>query len=234
MIKTNILSQPTTPPNTTYHASSASTFSPSPIAPNSISLITVGNAAHWFPSMAEFYHMASTALVPGGTLAMWTSGDMRASPSMPNSAAIQEAMDHHIEVALAPYTTSGNLIVRSGYRDLPLPWSASDSGTALPNEFDEASYVRREWQPTEQFFTLAPGEEQGLPLPLLDKMLRTGSATARWAEANPADVGTERDVIKVLLGKIGALLREGGMKEGEERVSGSAGGVVILIKKKAE
>jgi SAM-dependent methyltransferase len=65
-----------------------------PIQDSSVDLITAANAAHWF-DMSRFWLSAARVLKPGGSVALWTSGDIRVHPSMPNSAAIQAAIDRN-------------------------------------------------------------------------------------------------------------------------------------------
>jgi trans-aconitate 3-methyltransferase len=134
--------------------------------------------------MATFYARASTALQPGGTLAIWTTGDIRAAPDMPNSAAIQAAMDHHIDVEMKDYRDKGNALVRGGYRDLGLPWSSQGKDQEeLRNDFDEGSFVRREWDITEMFLDSKKIDERGASLKMVEMMYGTGSAVTRWREA---------------------------------------------------
>jgi trans-aconitate 3-methyltransferase len=137
-----------------------------------------------YGQMATFYARASTALQPGGTLAIWTTGDIRAAPDMPNSAAIQAAMDYHIDVEMKDYRDKGNALVRGGYRDLDLPWSSQGKDEEdLGNDFDEGSFVRREWKITEMFLDSKKIDEKGASLKMVEMMYGTGSAVTRWREA---------------------------------------------------
>lgn len=131
--------------------------------------------------MSIFYGVASSALQPGGTLAIWTTGHIRTASDLPNAAAIQAAIDHVIDVELEPYRTEATQKVRHGYRDLGLPWDDKDAESS--NEFEQASFVRRDWTEDEKFLELKPIEEQGIPVTMLAKMLSTGSHYTRWREA---------------------------------------------------
>jgi SAM-dependent methyltransferase len=111
-----------------------------PIADSSIDLITAGTAAHWF-DMTRFWPRAAQVLKPGGTVALWTSSSIRVSPSMPNAAAIQAAIDEHEEKHLKPFFEPGNLLTRNLYATLPLPWTLVEP----VREFDEATFFRKEW-----------------------------------------------------------------------------------------
>ncbi|KAH8658130.1 S-adenosyl-L-methionine-dependent methyltransferase [Xylariales sp. PMI_506] len=196
-----------------------------PIADGSVDLIVAANAAHWF-DMAGFWPSAARVLKPGGSVALWCSGEIRVRPEMPNAAAIQALMDHHLYVDLEPYITPGNLLTRGRYADLPLPWTLDPPTPG----FDESSFYRREWDvaAAEPFFTGSSTAD----IDTFSKMLASGSAQTRWRQANPQDVGTERDIIKNLTGGITRLLREAGVKEGEEMVQGVAYGAVLVVKKR--
>ncbi|KAK3937230.1 S-adenosyl-L-methionine-dependent methyltransferase [Diplogelasinospora grovesii] len=195
----------------------------SPVADSSVDLIAAGNAAHWF-DMPRFWAAAARVLKPGGSVALWTTGDIRAHPSVSNAAAIQDAMEEHHR-QLEPYYLPGNFLVRNRYKDLPLPWT-------LPkpvSELDESTFFRKDWNDDdEQFF-------EGLPeadLDTFEKMMATGSAQTRWRQAHPDDVGTERDVIRILRRRVEGLMREAGVEEGKDVVKGTVLGTVLVVKKK--
>lgn len=194
-----------------------------PIADSSVDLITAANAAHWF-DMPGFWVAAARIIKPGGTVALWTSGEIRAHPSMPNAVAIQAAIDEHAETYLKPFYVPGNLLVRSRYADLPLPWAITPQVEA----FDKDSFFRKEWATGEKFFK---GEPE-VDLDTFEKMMATGSPQTRWRQAHPDAVGTENDVVRILRRRIEHLLREAGVEEGEERVRGTVKGAMLIVKKK--
>ncbi|KIY01617.1 uncharacterized protein Z520_03169 [Fonsecaea multimorphosa CBS 102226] len=194
-----------------------------PVADASVDLITASNAAHWF-DMAGFWPSAARVLKPGGTVAIWTSGEIRAHPSMPNAEAIQAAMDEHQERDMKPFIEPGSLIVQSRYLDLPLPWTLAQPVTA----FDQATFVRKEWDPNEDFFVGLPEGD----LDMFEKVMATGSAETRWRQAHPDDVGTERDVLRILRKRIEQLLHEAGVEKGKERMKAAVYGVLLMVKKK--
>lgn len=199
-------------------------LSSNPVKDSSIDLITAGNAAHWF-DMAGFWLTAARVLKPGGTVALWTSGPGRAHPTLPNAKAINAAMDEHRDRYLTPYITPGNLLTHNRYLDLPLPWTLS---TPAP-EFDQDTFRRVDWDPTEPFHT---GEAE-VDMDMFEKMLATGSAQTRWRQAHPEDVGTERDILRITRREIERLLHEKGVEKGKERVKGVVQGAILLVKKKA-
>ena len=65
-----------------------------------------------------------------------------------------------------------------------------------------------------------------MPLSLVEKGLATASPVKRWKDANPELVGTERDIVKMLVEELREAL--GGMKS---VVVGN--GVGLLLVKKA-
>lgn len=195
-----------------------------PIEDSSVDLITAANAAHWF-DMPAFWRRAVRVLKPSGTVAIWTSGDVRIHPSTPNASAIQAAIDVFDETHMRPHYLPGNIHTRNRYRDLPLPWKLD---TKIP-EFAEEIFVRKEWELDEDFFV-------GLPegnMDMFELSMGSQSAYVRWKEANAETAGTERDVLKVLRKEVERLLHEAGVEEGKELVKGAVYGVLLLLKKQA-
>lgn len=65
---------------------------PGPIQDTSIDLITAANAAHWF-DMPRFWQAAARVLRPGGSVALWTTGEIRVHPDMPNAQVSIEGLE---------------------------------------------------------------------------------------------------------------------------------------------
>lgn len=194
-----------------------------PIQDGGVDLITASNAAHWF-DMPNFWRKAAQVLKPGGSVALWTSGRPSVDPSMPNASKLQAAMDRFRSEQLGPYNTPGNVLAGDGYINLPLPWTMDPAAL----EFDESSFVRKEWDPASPFHT----DRLDVDLDGFEKMFSTGSAVTRWRQAHPGDVGTERDILKMVRREVERLLHEAGVKPGEEKLKGAAAGVVLIVKKK--
>lgn len=145
--------------------------------------------------MPTFYRLASLALQPGGTLAIWCSGDIRAAPDLPNAEKIQAAIDHHLDVELDEWRNEGNRLVRGGYKEMEAPWGGRigeggegedegrGEGVQEGGGFEREGFVRRKWGVGEMFYKGLPGEEKGIGLGMLEVMLGTGSAETRWKEA---------------------------------------------------
>ncbi|KAK7892494.1 hypothetical protein LTR67_007591 [Exophiala xenobiotica] len=201
-----------------------------PVGDGSIDLITAANAAHWF-DMSGFWPAAARVLKPGGTVALWTSGAGRTHPSVPNSAAIQAAMDEHQETHMAPFMERGNILTRNRYVDIVLPWTLSQR----VHEFDPDTFLRFEWPIDEPFFVGVGDndDDAGADLDTFEEIVATGSAETRWRQAHPDLVGTEGDVLKQLRFEVERLLHEAGVKPGEERLRGVVEGVLLFVKKKA-
>jgi SAM-dependent methyltransferase len=198
-----------------------------PIPEGSIDLITAGTAAHWF-DMSRFWPRAAKMLIPGGSVAIWTSSSMRVHHSVPNAVAIQKAIDEHEENYLKPYFEPGNLLTRNLYRELPLPWTLEK----VEEAFDEKTFFRKEWDGTEE------GEDgyflgqQKVTLEMLEKGLGTTSPITRWRQAHPETEGTEKDVVKIIVAEIRRLLHEAGVEEGKEVVQGALRGILLVVKKR--
>ncbi|KAK0128449.1 hypothetical protein ONS95_000421 [Cadophora gregata] len=200
-----------------------------PVAEASVDLLTASTAAHWF-DMAAFWPRAARVLKPGGTVALWTTGQLSIHPSVPNSEALNKTLMDIEERDLQPFFEPGNWLTRNLYTGLPLPWTLD---TPVP-EFDESSFVRMEWgtgeNDPEEFFA---GGALTMDLDKMEKIMGTASPVQRWREAHKEAVGTEGDVVKRMRREIERLLREAGVEEGKEIIKGSPKGVLLVVKKKA-
>ncbi|KAF7562272.1 hypothetical protein G7046_g1856 [Stylonectria norvegica] len=197
-----------------------------PITDSSVDVITASTAAHWF-NMAQFWPRAARVLKPGGTVAVWTVGSVRIHSSVPNSVAIQTALDDFEDRDLSPFFEPGNILTRNLYVDLPLPWTLASPVA----EFDEATFVRKQWGPDDNA-ELLDGGLLTIDLDTLEKILATSSPVQRWREAHPDTAGTERDIIRQIRNKVATLLQEAGVDEGKEVLKGSPQGVLLLVKKR--
>jgi trans-aconitate 3-methyltransferase len=201
-----------------------------PIPDSSVDLITAATAAHWF-DMSGFWPRAAQVLKPGGTVALWTISEWHPDPSMPNGPALLAAMSEFHDRHLKPYTKPGNQLAKDLYIDLPLPWNL----TQPVLDFDENTFYRKEWY---KDGVCAEGDEflmQQLTLDLggVEKTMETASQVTRWREAHPDAVGTERDVVKMMVKEVERLLHEAGVERGKEMIKGGLSGVLLMVKKKA-
>lgn len=195
------------------------------IEDNSIDVITAANAAHWF-DMPAFWKRAAQVLRPGGSVALWTSGEMVAHSDTPNYVKINEAFKKWQKDYLEAYYGVGNFLVRDQYRGLGMPWDADP-----PVEvFDRASLFRKEWALDETFHD---GQDGTFSLDLFEKMFATSSPVTRWRQAHPEAIGTEEDVVRVMKNKLKELLDDAGVPEGKEVLKGASPGVVVMVRKSA-
>lgn len=195
-----------------------------PIPNASVDLITAANSAHWF-NMSQFWTTAARILKPGGSVVMWTSGKTAIHPSVPNSAAIDAALNHLEETHLTSYMVRGNLMTRNRYIDLPLPWTLDEPISG----FDQSAFVRKEWDIVEDLFAYQPEAS----LDAFENMFKTMSTVTRWYEAHPDAIGTERDISKIYRRTIERLLHEAGVGKGKEMLKGAMHGMTLTVKRSA-
>ncbi|WP_019624059.1 class I SAM-dependent methyltransferase [Thioalkalivibrio thiocyanoxidans] len=86
------------------------------LADTSVDLACVAQAAHWFRH-AEFHHEVARVLRPGGLLAIWGYGILRAE-----DPALDRLLADFHDTTLAPWWPEERNHIRSHYRDLPFPW----------------------------------------------------------------------------------------------------------------
>lgn len=172
-------------------------------------IITVAMAAHWM-DMDKFYNAAAKALRGGGTLAIWTCSSMYCHPSTPNAAAVQEAMHDLENNILKPYHTPGNMLAKTGYETLVMPWNGSNTWSS----FEEASFKRVEWDKGGQ--PSAPNNADGtagsflthreVTLTELGYGLGTASSVIRYREEHPDKAHTDKDPVVMTMNRIRARL----------------------------
>lgn len=194
-----------------------------PVQDGSVDLITAGNAAHWF-NLQEFWQTAARVLKPKGSVIFWANGKTRLHPSVPNAAAIDQAMDDLEEEYLKPYFAEGNMMTRDRYQGLQLPWTIDSPQSG----FDESAFVRKEWSPPEDINDLPQ-----ISLVALEKIIATMSPATRWREAHPETSGTEQDVVKIYRRTVERLLHEAGVEPGKEVITGAPRLAVVIVKKQS-
>jgi len=195
------------------------------IEDNSIDVITAANAAHWF-DMPAFWERAAQVLRPGGSVALWTSGELVAHPDTPNADKINEAFKKWQKDYLEAHYETGNFLVRDQYRSLVMPWNA----TPPVEPFNRASLFRKEWAVDEPFHN---GQDGPFSLDLFEKMFATSSPVTRWRQAHPEALGTEKDVVRVMKNELRDLLREAGVPDGEDVLKGASPGALVMVRKSA-
>lgn len=86
------------------------------LTPESIDLITVAQALHWF-DIERFYSHAKQVLKSNGVLAVWTYNIQRVDD--PAIDAIVQTFYHDV---VGPYWPPERRLVETGYRELPFPF----------------------------------------------------------------------------------------------------------------
>jgi ubiquinone/menaquinone biosynthesis C-methylase UbiE len=118
-------------PNIEYRVATAEN---SGIATNSIDLITVATAAHWF-NHEEFYREAARVAKPNGILAVWTYSEAFISPE------IDKLMQWFMYDFLHDYWPDGREYVRNKYQTLPFPFKTIPS----PNFYCHRVWTKAQW-----------------------------------------------------------------------------------------
>ena len=195
------------------------------IEDNSVDVITAANAAHWF-DMPAFWKRAAQVLRPGGSVALWTSGEMVAHSDTPSYVKINEAFKKWQKDYLEAHYGTGNFLVRDQYRGLVMPWNA----TPQIEPFDRTSLFRKEWALDEPFHN---GQDGTFSLDMFEKMFATSSPVTRWRQAHPEALGTEHDVVRVMKNELQRLLRDAGVPDGKDVLKGASPGVLVMVRKSA-
>lgn len=84
---------------------------------NSVDLLTVAQAAHWF-DLGRFYAEARRVLTPGGVIALWCYGS-----GYFDLPALQAVFDDFYSNTLGAYWPPERAMIESGYRDLEFPFA---------------------------------------------------------------------------------------------------------------
>lgn len=87
-----------------------------PLANNSLDLVTVAQAAHWF-DLPRFYREVERVLRPEGVLAIWSYGLFRISP------AIDAIVQHYYEHTLGTYWPPERRHIDQAYAQIFFPYS---------------------------------------------------------------------------------------------------------------
>ncbi|KAI1064957.1 hypothetical protein LB507_001243 [Fusarium sp. FIESC RH6] len=196
---------------------------------SSVDLITAATAAHWF-EMPQFWKAAAKLLRPGGTVAIWT---VFRNPNA-SEDKLSAIYDDFSENVLAPYTADGTKLTHDGYINLPMPWDDLDTAAL----YDKKSSARHELKGNEGYlpktytrFTEAGGFPLDKQLMMFEKLVHSFGAVNRWQEANPELVGTESDIVKMLLQKVRDAAEENGGSLDWSAMADRLAVAVILVKR---
>ena len=216
--------------------------------PESIDLITIATAAHWF-DMPAFYTAAAKVLKPSGTIAMWCGGSWYVDPvTTPNAAAVQAQWDKlEIEI-LQPFEKRGNRMCRELYRHLIMPWSYPADLELTPEMkaafemYDESQSMRREFNvdgKPDPDPMLA--EDKGFvkamrsSFKLAKQVIGTASQVTRWREAHKEELekGEIEDCVDHMLRRTYEEMEKVPEGKAREWVDVVIAMVLIMVKKKA-
>lgn len=118
------------------------------LAPESVDLVTVAQALHWF-DVDAFYAEVRRVLRPGGVLAVWCYGRLRF-----DDGAIQAAVSRFHDEIVGPYWPPERRLVEEGYRSLPFPFApAEPPAVAMTAELTLAGLAGylRTWSATARY-----------------------------------------------------------------------------------
>lgn len=85
---------------------------------NSVGLITVAQALHWF-DFEQFYAEAKRVLKSNGVLAAWAYG----INEVEGDAAVNQIVQHFYENVVGPYWPPERALVEAGYRTISFPFA---------------------------------------------------------------------------------------------------------------
>lgn len=109
-----------------------------PLEDDSVDLITVAQAVHWF-DMQAFNREVERVLKPGGVIAVWIYGNVRVTPEID---AIEE---HFYRDVVGDYWPEERRHIENGLRDIELPYPLLDTPSFdmtaawVPSQF--AAYI---------------------------------------------------------------------------------------------
>lgn len=147
--------------NVTYRVARAEE---SGIESNSVDLVTVAQALHWF-DLDSFYGEAQRVLKPSGVLAVWTYGPLHV-----DGDGVDALFQEFYTDIVGPYWPPERRLVETGYRELAFPFAA-----VSPPPFNmEARWERahllgylRTWSATARYV-----DDQGVdPVAVLEERL---------------------------------------------------------------
>lgn len=151
-------------------------------------------------------------------------------PSHPRQVEIQAILNDLEDNMLLPFATPGNILSRTGYEGLSLPWDLEPCASL----FDKSSFERVEWDrngvpsaPPLGDGTPGPFVVVGHPVPIagIAQALGSSSMVIRWREAYPDKANTEEDPVKITVKK----LREA--NDGKEEMWLSASLSLLLMRR---
>ena len=162
----------------------------------------------------------------------WMASRTLADPFLPwsdptslSAAEVNSIMRHLEDVDLSSYELPPNILSRTLYDGLALPWQLDPPNRAFP----KAAFLRQEWDRDGvlsdgvAFF----GGSSNIPLSLLEKGYDTASTVTRWRDANPELAHGPRDCVRMAIEQIRAVIGPGA----GDMIYGSTSTVLLLFKR---
>lgn len=213
--------------------------------PESVDMITVATAAHWF-DMPRFYVAASKVLKPGGTIAIWGGGGWFLDPkTTPNAEKVQNLWTKLETEILLPYEMPGNKLSRELLVDLGLPWTIETNDPevkAALDKFDKEKSMRREFNKDgkpdpDPMLKDTHGylNYRRINLDMVSKIIGTASQVTRWRAAHKDQL--EKGEIEDCIERMVRLSREEMTRDpafkDRDWADSIVAAVLIMVKKKA-
>lgn len=207
--------------------------------PNSVDLITVATAVHWF-NLPVFYSLATKVLRPGGSIITWAAGDYFVDDDTPNAEEVRRVYKE-TESVIEPFELAGNRHARQLYANLALPWTVETDDASIQEDmklFDQEKSGRTVFNPDGQPDDRFEGgylRHTKASIKKMTAMLSTASPIVRWREANKEKIASGE--VEDYVAQVARLTRETMAKvpggEGVEELGFACSIVMIVLKKKA-
>lgn len=149
----------------------------SAIRGESVDLVTVAQALHWF-QVQPFYEEVNRVLTRGGVLAVWTYGNQRMEHD-----GLDRVLDRFYHDVVGPYWRPERRHVESGYRTLPFPFPELEAPSLILEEqwtlSDLLGYLGT-WSATQQYREATGRDPLETVARELSALWGTGTRTIRW------------------------------------------------------
>ncbi|PEN11228.1 SAM-dependent methyltransferase [Longibacter salinarum] len=157
-----------------YHVAPAANVS---IADNTVDLVTVAQALHWF-DLDRFYPEARRVLRPGGVIAVWTYSLFHVPEGDAEASAINPVLRRYYEDVVGPYWPPERRHIETGYQSLPFPFDeieAPEVELRMDWTLAETVGYLRTWSASQRY----RAEREADPIAEIEEDLRRA-----WGEAD--------------------------------------------------
>ncbi len=154
---------------------------------NTIDLVTVANALHWF-DLDGFFKEAFRVLKPNGVIAVWAYGNPSVSPD------IDSIVQHYHDVVLSDYWLPENRLVEKGYSTIAFPFELLETPAFQCERNmnrDDFIGLLNTWSATQRYINI----NKHNPTDLVDEEFRK-----YWPDANE-----EKEIVWKLVLKVGRV-----------------------------